>query len=130
MRISSVITWILIGAASLCGIILIFRVLLVFTWTHQSGSTIDDYFATHHSAKTRLPVAVEFESLFPGETDHFVTQYGFNRYVGDRTNTWNSEAYFAGRYSLTMQVEVVVDYKDNSVMRAGTPKFYLERLTE
>lgn len=89
------------------------------------SSSLADYLATVESAATRLPVAVEFEELFPGQTDHFITHYGLNRHGGDRTNTWNSEAYFDGRYSLTMQVEVVVDYENNTVTPAGEPKFYL-----
>jgi len=86
---------------------------------------MEDYLATHRSAATRLPIAVEFEKLFPGHTDHFISQYGFNRNGGDRTNTWNSEAYFDGRYALTMQTEVVVDYQNHTVKSSGESPFYL-----
>lgn len=96
----------------------------VLIWARYASSP-NDYLATVESAATRLPIAVEFEELFPGQTDHFITHYGFNRYGGDRTNTWNSQAHFADRYSLTMQVEVVVDYENNTVTPAGEPKFYV-----
>src|SRR5262249_13457368 len=102
------------------GIVLFLRMLI---WSQ--ASTIEDYVPTCESAATRLPIAVEFEKLFPNETDHFITHYGFNRNGGDRTNTWNSEAHFYGRYQLTMQIEVVVDYKSNTVTRAGEPEFFL-----
>ncbi len=127
-RVRKAISWLLlitlavIGCAALAmaGIYLFMRTLI---WSQ--ASTVEDYVPTCESAATRLPIAVEVEKLFPGKTDHFITHYGFNRYGGDRTNTWNSEAYFYGRYSLTMQIEVVVDYKNNTVTPAGEPKFYL-----
>jgi len=83
------------------------------------------YVATVRSAALKLPIAVEFEKMFPDQTDHFITHYGLNYPTGDRTNTWNSEAHFENRYSLTMQMEVVVDYEKNTVTRAGPPRFYL-----
>jgi hypothetical protein len=85
------------------------------------------YVATHESAITRLPIAVQFEELFPGKTDHFITHYGFS---GEATNLWNSEAYFNGRYSLTMQIPVTVDYRHNTITPAGDPVYYLEEITQ
>jgi hypothetical protein len=90
---------------------------------------MESYLATHRSAATKLPIAVHFETLFPGQTDHFITHFGFNRWGGDRTNIWNSEAYFAGRYSLTMQIPVIVDYKKETITPAGDPTFYLKEIT-
>ena len=126
--VRNVVIWALLGVA-LVSVVFMFGVFLVLTILRQNGWTMDDYLATHRSAATRLPIAVEFEKLFPGQTDHFITQYGFNRYGGDRTNTWNSEAYFGGRYSLTMQVEVTVDYAKRTITLAGEPVFYLEEIT-
>lgn len=121
--------WILTGVACLSVIAIALLIgFYVSIWVRYASSP-NDYLATCKSAATRLPIAVEFEELFPGQTDHFITHYGFNRHGGDPTNTWNSEAYFAGRYSLTMQVEVVVDYENNTVTPAGEPTFYLLEIT-
>jgi hypothetical protein len=105
-------------AAILCGMVMLAFVGFFFLWMSQATS-LEEYTAACKSAATRLPVAVEFEELFPGKTDHFITHFGFNRHGGDKTNTWNSEAYFSGRYSLTMQIEVKVDYWANTISRAG-----------
>src|SRR5262249_19145710 len=51
-----------------------------------------DYVATVRSAKTTLPIAVEIEQLFPDKTDHFITDYGKDRFSGVGIGQWNSEA--------------------------------------
>ena len=87
--------------------------------------TMQEYVATHRSAIQGLPIAVEFERIFPGKTDHFIT-HAFNRPAPEPPmNIWNSEAHFGGRYCLTMQVEVRVDYENQKITRAGDPTFYL-----
>lgn len=80
-----------------------------------------DYRAAHLSAKQSLPIAVQMEELF-GDADHFITHFGFS---GEKSNTWNTEVFFDGRYRLTMQVEIVIDYKKNTFVPSDDYKFYL-----
>ena len=88
-------------------------------WTRRFE--LDEYRTTCLSARNALPVAVEIERLFPA-TDHFITHYGFS----PEPRTWNTEAFFGGRYRLTMQVPVEIDYTAHSVTRViGEPVFFL-----
>jgi hypothetical protein len=83
-------------------------------------NTVADYTQTVRSAATNVPVALEMERQF-GDADHFITEYGFD----DDPKQWNTEVFFGGRYILTMQVMVKVDYSMNSVTQLGEPTFYL-----
>lgn len=85
--------------------------------------TMSDYKATVASARTALPVAVEIEKLF-GDADHFITHYGFD----SKPKTWNTEVHFGGRYVLTMQVTVNVDYKANAITPIDEPRFWLHEI--
>jgi hypothetical protein len=84
-----------------------------------------EYEETILSARSALPIAVEIEKLF-GSADHFITHYGF----GDVTNIWNSEVHFGGRYRLTMQVEVKIDYRSNTITAVDEPRFFLVEYIE
>jgi hypothetical protein len=87
----------------------------------RKTKTRSDYVATVRSAKAVLPIAVEMEELFP-VADHFITHYGFN----DGPRVWNTEVFFGGRYTLTMQVDVEIDYSANKITKVGgEPKFSL-----
>ena len=59
-----------------------------------------------HGLQTLL-VPKEIESIF-GTTnvDHFISGFGSKR----RVPKWNSVAYFLGRYRLTFQVPIAIDY--------------------
>jgi hypothetical protein len=86
-----------------------------------TATTMDGYVATVKSARTAVPIAVQMEELFP-VADHFITHFGFSN--GPRI--WNTVVYFGGRFELTMQVDVEIDYSTSRVVRAiGTPVFYL-----
>jgi len=85
---------------------------------------MSDYIATVASARSALPVAVQIEELF-GDADHFITHFGFDK----KPKTWNTEVHFGGRYRLTMQVLVVVDYKKTTVTCVGEPKFWLKEIS-
>ena len=64
------------------------------------------------------------EELFP-IADHFVTEFGFDK--GPRK--WNTEVFFGGRYTLTMQVDVEIDYEARRIIRlVGEPVFYLQEV--
>ncbi len=67
---------------------------------------------------TKIPEACEIEELL-GQADHFISYQG-------STPVWNTEVYFGGRYSLTMQVIVKVDKEFGKILEVvGEPKFYL-----
>ena len=69
----------------------------------------------------KIPQSKEIEELL-GDADHFIS-YSGNRSVGQ---DWNTKVYFAGRYCLTMQVEVKVDRRFSRITKVtGQPKFYL-----
>ena len=64
-----------------------------------------------------LVLPAEVESTF-GKTnvDHFISFFNETN-----QNLWNSVAYFYGRYLLTMQVKVQIDYNDCTVTKALAP---------
>ena len=83
------------------------------------------YTATVLSAATAIPIAVEMERTFP-ETDHFIVEYGRARGPGSRQ--WHTKSYFGGRYVLTMQVDVAIDFDAHRITEiVGEPKFYLTK---
>jgi hypothetical protein len=84
---------------------------------------IKSYQATHKHGLTVIREAKEIEALL-GDADHFITHFGFG---SGKTNTWNSEVYFGGRYCLTMQVEIEIDYSNSRVTNiVGEPQFWLK----
>ena len=81
--------------------------------------------STVKSARTAIPAAVQMEEIF-GEVDHFITHYGFDA----KPKPWNSEVHFGGRYVLTMQVDVTIDYTRNVITKVGNPIFVLYEITK
>lgn len=79
------------------------------------GVNIAGYTTAVRSGAKVLPIAVEMETLFP-TADHFITHYGFD----SAPKTWNTEVFFGGRYSLTMQIDVEIDYDQSQLTRAVT----------
>ena len=79
----------------------------------------------YESASETLPWAVQIEKIF-GDSDHFIT--GLT--PTETSPVWNTEVFFGGRYSLTMQVDVNVDYIDQKVMPKSDPVFYLFEFVE
>ena len=69
---------------------------------------MSDYIQTVKSGLETLPWPKEREALF-GEGDHFVTDYGSS----SGAKEWNTEVFFAGRYTLTLQVDVDIDDRWN-----------------
>ena len=85
-----------------------------------------DYKATVRSGISNLPWPNQMEALF-GEGDHFITHYGFD----SKPKQWNTEVYFAGRYMLTLQVDVAIDYSTDTVLTNTIPaKFYLTEIAK
>jgi hypothetical protein len=82
---------------------------------------MDDYKETIRSARTVLPIAAQMEELFP-VADHFIMHYAFD----SDPKLWTTDAYFGGRYNLTMKVDVEIDYTENRITKViGKPKFHL-----
>ena len=83
-----------------------------------------DYKDTVRDGIKNVPHVQEIKRMFPNApTDHFITQYGFDKSV---PVTWNTVAYIYGRYEFGYQVNVIVDYKNNRISKVeGVPKFYL-----
>ena len=72
----------------------------------------------------KIPQAAEIEDLL-GEADHFISYSG----PGVKQD-WNTEVHFAGRYCLTMQVDVKVNSSFSKIVEViGEPKFYLGEIT-
>jgi hypothetical protein len=87
----------------------------------DGGDQMKNYIKTVKSGIDRLPWPKEMEALF-GEGDHFITHFGFDPGPKD----WQTEVYFGGRYRLTLQVEIDIDYKTCLVKtNVSAPKFYL-----
>jgi len=73
------------------------------------------------SGLAAIPEAQQIEELL-GDSDHFISFHG-SRSVG---NDWNTEVYFYGRYTLTMQVAVRMGHGFDKVLEVlDEPKFYL-----
>ena len=82
---------------------------------------MSDYIQTVKSGINSLPWPKEMEALF-GEGDHFITHYGFK----PGPKEWTTEVFFGGRYTLSLKVDVDVDYKTQTIKTSvSTPKFYL-----
>jgi hypothetical protein len=86
--------------------------------------SINDYKDTVRDGIKTVPHVQEIIKMFPNEpTDHFITQYGFDKHVPVQ---WNTVVYFYGRYEMDYQVDVIVDYKNNRISKIeGIPIFQL-----
>jgi hypothetical protein len=86
--------------------------------------SMNDYKNTVRDGIKTVPHVQEIKQMFPNApTDHFITQYGFEK---DKPVVWNTVVYFGGRYDFSYQVEVMVDYKKNRISKiVSKPKFVL-----
>ena len=75
-----------------------------------------------------VPHVSEIITIFSNApTDHFITDFSVYK---DKPVKWNTEVFFGGRYILTYQVDVMVDYGRNKIAKAvGQPKFFLAELS-
>lgn len=89
--------------------------------------SLDDYKETVRDGIHTFPHVQEIKGIFPEQpTDHFITQFGFEK---DKPVVWNTEVFFGGRYEFTYQVYVLVDYERNRISRmVSNPKFDLREL--
>ena len=80
-----------------------------------------------HGVET-LSFAEEVNSLF-GTTnvDHFISSFGSKTHAP----VWNSVTYFSGRYTLTLQVPISIDYENCRLSGvAGSPIVYVNEVTK
>jgi hypothetical protein len=85
---------------------------------------MQSYNAVHGAARETIPAALEIEETFGPQVDHFITHYG----IRSARNIWNTEAFFGGRYMLTMQVDVRIDYSRRQVVPTDAPTFFLHEV--
>ena len=85
--------------------------------------TTDPHDQTVRHGVSVIPYTAEIETMFPGaEVDHFITYFGFS----EKPVPWNSVAYWKDRYVFIFQVDVKVDYANNTIAGiVGTPRFRL-----
>jgi hypothetical protein len=60
-----------------------------------------------------------------GSADHFITHFGFR---SAKTNVWNTEVFFGGRFRLTLQVPVTINYRARQIAVVGKPCFCLNEV--
>lgn len=89
----------------------------------------EQYEKTVKSGTENVPHVSELITLFPnGTIDHFLSSFGLDR---DKPLIWNTEICFAGRYILTYQVDILVNYEDSRIKSVvGEPKFSLLDISE
>lgn len=89
------------------------------------------------SAVKFLPAAIQIERMFSTSdkkqvfpsTDHFFATYEFNGKDSVLRKTFVTEAYFGGRYQLTMQADVELDRNDKVITKLRSePTFVLREL--
>lgn len=89
------------------------------------------------SAAKFLPAALQIERMFSTSnkkqafpsTDHFFATYEFNGKDSVLHKTFVTEAYFGGRYQLTMQADVALDRNDKVITKLRSqPTFVLREL--
>ena len=92
---------------------------------HPRSFNPKNYTQAVKSGFEKIPQALQIEQLF-GEADHFISYSG--PYV---PQDWNTEVFFYGRYTLTMQVEVKTNSAFSEITEVvGTPKFFLVEVKE
>ena len=89
------------------------------------------------SAAKFLPAALQIERMFSTSdkkqvfpsTDHFFSTYEFNGKDSVLRKTFVTEAYFGGRYQLTMQADIELDRNDKVITKLWSqPTFVLREL--
>lgn len=91
----------------------------------KSDPKFASYERIHLNGIAKVPWAVKMEQRYP-EIDHFITHFGMDAKL---PNVWNSEAYFGGRYVITLQVPVAIDYEDETLRVTGEPSFFLTEIS-
>ena len=83
----------------------------------------DDYKKTVQNGIKTIPHVDEIRRMFPDKPiDHFITQFGFDKSV---PVMWNTEVFFGGRYILTYQVYVSVDYSGKRIVKTTSQSHFV-----
>jgi hypothetical protein len=87
-----------------------------------------DYNATVRDGIQTVPHVKEILQIFNNDpTDNFITEFGFYK---SQPVMWNTEVFFGGKYILTYQIPVLIDYKKSRISKAhGQAKFTLVRVS-
>jgi hypothetical protein len=93
-------------------------VLVVFPSCMHSEA---EYQEVHRNGIESIPWAKQMDEHWGEDVDHFITYFGSDK----QPLIWNSEVFFGGRFRLSLQVPVNVDYDDETVTVAGEPLFVL-----
>lgn len=80
-----------------------------------------DYVALIKSGKSGVPTAVQMEELFRSNVRHALVNVRPEDY---QKMSWQTETFFGGKYQLTMDVKVKVDFKARTVTQLEEPVFY------
>ncbi len=74
-------------------------------------SWLEGYKNTIRHGIQSIPHVTEIRRLFPdAPTDHFITNYNIEK---QKPHVWNTEVFFGGRYTLTYEVDVVINYNEH-----------------
>ena len=76
-----------------------------------------------------VPHVSEIITIFSNApTDHFITHFALYK---DKPVKWNTVVYFGGRYILTYQVDVMVDYRKNKILKTiNLPSINLSEISK
>lgn len=87
----------------------------------QADDDLIKYVATIADGMAKIPECSQVERHL-GDADHFIVHFGSRR----QPLEWQTEVFFKGRYSLTMVVNVTVDYDNNKIVKTdGKATFFL-----
>lgn len=109
-----------------CGILALgFLYIVCSHWTNYSAKHA---LAVEHG-KRELPDVQQIIGLFPtAEIHHFITHFGHEE---SKPVIWNTQVFFRGRYILTYQVRVYVDYRKNTIKQiVDVPDFFLKEVAQ
>ncbi len=88
----------------------------------QSGWDTKDYRTAVRSGRAVIAPAIEMEKQF-SNTEHMLIMYGG---TGSSKHEWQTVSFFAGRYELTMSVDVFLNSDGSSILRVDDkPRFSL-----
>lgn len=91
------------------------------------GRSPSDYVRTCESAKTAIPVARQMEEIFgTSAVRHWISAR--RRGLKEGQEEWQTYVCFPGRYELTMEVLIEVDYRKRMIKQVGKPKFQMNQI--
>jgi len=101
------------------------NVLIFFWWLGPNYGA--KHAATVENGTRGLPEVQQILKVFSGaEIHHFITHFGHDE---SKPVLWNTVVFFDGRYILSYQSSVIVDYRKDTIKQSvGDPTFYLKEV--